>query len=224
MALVPGIKKEFVSINVNTDEISIAHITKQNNLFCLNAFEKVSSLSINENLILFNPTKTKLAIEKFLQKNKLTDACIIIGLNSHSCFNKILSHSDKDLTKNDIENIAPKEYIADFYKISDSHFYVSGIHPIVLFQYMNLSIQSKSNTIAITTDAMALAVGHKKISKADLSPAYSENFDDWLSILKKHFHEKEVPHVIKSKIAPDNLTLTTHIGLYILGSNLYEVH
>ena len=70
MALVPGIKKEFVGISICPEEISFCW-TRANKKPLIKKFEKVQLPPIHDDLTILNPTKLTDQIKTFLKKPSL---------------------------------------------------------------------------------------------------------------------------------------------------------
>jgi hypothetical protein len=225
--LVPKIKKEFVSVVINQNKISVAWIKKQKDTYSLEQYDYLENPPLNANLTILNPNCLQKFLCDFLKKNSLSNSFISFALDGQCCKHKIIASDTNIPEKKHISKAIEKWYLVDHYLIaqdsSEHHniFYVTGIVPAVLFQYLNLSIYLKLNTIALTTKPMALACTIQNLQIQEETPYY-ETFEQWITIMNNQL-EKQKPKIsYNNNKTLDNIN--THLGLFMLGRNIYEAN
>ena len=153
MKLVPKIKKEFVSVVINQNKISVAWIKKQKDTYSLEQYDYLENPPLNANLTILNPNCLQKFLCDFLKKNSLSNSFISFALDGQCCKHKIIASDTNIPEKKHISKAIEKWYLVDHYLIaqdSSAHhniFYVTGIVTAVLFQYLNLSIYLFSNCL-----------------------------------------------------------------------------
>jgi len=169
---IPTLEHDLITISFLPHNLVLCWMTgntKHNNKLTVNAYERheLNNLEL-AHLVIFNPTRVKQIIHKFLSTHKKENAFITVSLNGLGVSEQFITMptSTPKTSEFKIEHSSNLLWGYRFMYQNDNGefvFYLYKIPRSLLLQYELLAIASKLNLINITTQNMALLNTYKTI-------------------------------------------------------------
>ena len=208
----------------------------------INAYEKTEFKSLEfENAIIFNPTKISLIINNFIKNNKIKRPVITIAINGPSVFEKVITLSTSNPTKQDfgLENLKNTKNLKFNYTylcpaISENtnigfNFYICGISHAQLFQYKLLTLKTGGNLALVTTELAALIELYKYtkdqiFNQSQLAMDLAANNYNINTLFPPEIINKisVTKNNLNINLAQESQYLATSLGLFLLGDKIWK--
>ncbi len=231
----PTIVPNIVSITLRADSLVCSSITsgKQQHPYCLTAYRSIalSSLECHE-AILYNPSRIRQHIQKFLADYNLAHSWTCLSIAGTTVIEKIVHMSSAHPEPHHFNSLSLKKMAWDYrylYPSDNAHFafYVCGIPRHTLAQYQLLTLSTQLNPLIITTEWLALLRLYKqRYGNAFRSTQLAKDMLMHNNVIEKLCSLDMVrrlvfiPSMRHLDLEKEYTTLTTALGLFLLGKDL----
>jgi hypothetical protein len=189
-----------------------------------------------EQLILCNPTLLRTYIQEVITRHRLEKSSCVIALTGPSIAQRIITIHDAHPNYHHLTDPRLKGLLWDFYYLypeDDGRYawYVAGIKQALLLQFKLLFSTLPLHLIGITTESMALLYTYKHLYGSAFRTTQLAHHMRHLTsacslhgLLSNELIRRSLAITTPLPTLHTSNTARTALGLFLLGSNIYETH
>ena len=189
--------------------------------------EVVFDLPVIKNLTLYNLTILSRAIKEFLKSYKKQTNYAVISLIPPGIHERIISLNIETPQQHHLQQEQNKALIWDYLpigynrKTGKTQYYACGITREQLFQYQLLALKAQINCIGILPQRIALLKATTHFFPESLETAMITNHASLQNYIQYSCDNIAFDTIFENTHL-DKKTLTEHVGLFLLGKEMYE--
>lgn len=216
--------KSLVTLIIESDAISCSLFTLHQKKIIQQALHEISlEYSEIEKGIIFNITRIKAELSRFLKKNNATDCYVALALPNNALQEKIVTTSSHDFSSAQLAEHIPHNHVSNVHTLATTpelhKVYLFSMARELLLHYQLLALTTPFNCCLISSSLRAL------LELSNLENAEFSTIEEYRSHSKNALQQHAFESTSLHNTIPCNEqeTIATHIGLFLLGKRLlYE--
>lgn len=217
--------RSLVTLIIESDAISCSLFTVHQKKIIHQAMHEIFlEYSEIEKGIIFNITRIKAELSRFLKKNNATDCYVALTLPNNALQEKIVTTSSHDFSSAQLAEHIPYNHVSNVHILATTpelhKVYLFSMARELLLHYQLLALTTPFNCCLISSSLRALLELNNLESIAELS-----TIEEYRSHSKNALQQQALESIFLHNTTSlhEQETIATHVGLFLLGKHLlYE--